>query len=164
MNWHVRIQTEDFDVSHEVATLRAGDLEIGGLVTFIGTVRDTEAPGAPARLRAMELEHYPGMTERAIERMVAAARERFGLRAATVIHRVGPLLPGDQIVLVVVAARHRGAAFEGCEFIMDWLKTDAPFWKKEHRGAQAQWVAARDSDDAALARWGLRSGNTGAQG
>jgi molybdopterin synthase catalytic subunit len=166
MSWQVRIQTEDFDQSREVAALRAGDLEIGGLVTFVGTVRDTAPAGSASSLQALELEHYPGMTERAIEQMMAQARQRFELRAATVIHRVGRLLPGEQIVLVAVAARHRHAAFQGCEFLMDWLKTDAPFWKKEHTAEHAasggRWVSARQSDDEALARWGVRSGNAGA--
>ncbi len=159
MSWQVRIQTEDFDVSREVAALRAGDLEVGGLVTFVGTVRDTAPVGDANGLQAMELEHYPGMTERAIEQMMDEARRRFELRAAIVIHRVGRLLPGEQIVLVAVASRHRHAAFQGCELLMDWLKTDAPFWKKEHTAQGGQWVSARQSDDEALARWGVRSGN-----
>lgn len=159
MNWQVRIQVGDFDVSRELAQLRADDLGVGGLVSFVGTVRQAAPAEGAAPLQAMELEHYPGMTERAIEQMMVEARRRFELRAATVIHRVGRLLPGEQIVLVAVACRHRHAAFQGCEFLMDWLKTDAPFWKKEHTATGGQWVSARQSDDEALARWGLRSGN-----
>jgi molybdopterin synthase catalytic subunit len=159
MSWQVRIQTEDFDLSRETAALRAGDFGVGGIVAFVGTVRDAAPAGGPCGLQAMELEHYPGMTERAIERMMAEARQRFELRAATVIHRVGRLLPGEQIVLVAVASKHRHAAFQGAEFLMDWLKTDAPFWKKEHTAQGGQWVSARQSDDEAVARWGVRSGN-----
>ena len=114
---------------------------------------------APGTISALELEHYPGMTEQAIERMIDEAMRRFELRAARVVHRVGPLAPGDQIVLVAVSAAHRGAAFQGCEFLIDYLKTQAPFWKKESGADGASWVDARSSDDAALERWGLRSGN-----
>ncbi|HEX2012468.1 MAG TPA: molybdenum cofactor biosynthesis protein MoaE [Roseateles sp.] len=154
----VAIQTEDFDLGVETARLRAADGEIGAVVGFVGTVR--EASGGQA-IRMMELEHYPGMTEAAIERMIDAAFARFDIRAARVIHRVGPLAPRAQIVLVLVASRHRGQAFQACEFLMDYLKTQAPFWKKEHTEAGAHWVDARVADDAALARWGIDSGNSG---
>jgi molybdopterin synthase catalytic subunit len=158
----VRIQHEDFDLGAEVAALRLGDGGVGAVASFIGTVRDRAdaATGGPDTLR-MELEHYPGMTERAIESMIDAAMARFRLRAARVIHRVGVLDPGAQIVLVAVASAHRGDAFAACEFLMDYLKTQAPFWKKETRpDGSAEWVDARVEDDAALERWGLSSTNT----
>lgn len=154
----VRIQTEDFDLSTEVASLRAGDGGVGAVTSFVGTVRDRTA-GQPDVISTMELEHYPGMTERAIEAMIDEAFRRFDLRGARVIHRVGLLQPLDQIVLVVVSSAHRGESFKGCEFLMDYLKTQAPFWKKETTPEGARWVDARVSDDAALARWGLSSGN-----
>lgn len=153
-NPRVSIQSEDFDLAAETAALRAGDGDIGAVVAFVGTVRDSGGT-----LTAMELEHYPGMTEAAIAAMIDAAFERFDLRAARVIHRVGLLEACAQIVLVLAASRHRGQAFQACEFLIDYLKTEAPFWKKEHGPAGAQWVDARDSDDAALARWGVVSGN-----
>lgn len=155
----VRVQTDDFDVSAEVAALRAGDAGVGAVAVFVGTVRD-RSDGAG--VSAMELEHYPGMTEQAIEAMVDAAFARFDIRGARVVHRVGPLLPADQIVLVAVTSAHRGQAFQACEFLMDYLKTQAPFWKKETTPEGARWVDARVSDDAALQRWGLRSDNAGA--
>jgi molybdopterin synthase catalytic subunit len=157
----VSIQTADFDVNAELAALRAGDLGVGAVASFIGTVRDrNEGLGQPAGgISAMELEHYPGMTERAIESMIDAAMARFRIRAARVIHRVGLLQPGDQIVFVAVTSSHRGEAFQACEFLMDYLKTQAPFWKKETTPAGAHWVDARVSDDAALARWGSFAGN-----
>ena len=154
----VFIQTEDFDLSAEVMALRAGDGGVGAVTSFIGTVRDRTA-GVPGAISAMELEHYPGMTERAIEAMIDEAFLRFDLRGARVIHRVGLLQPLDQIVLVVVSSAHRGESFKGCEFLMDYLKTQAPFWKKETTPDGARWVDARVVDDEALARWGLRSGN-----
>ena len=152
MSVRVQIQTEDFDLSEVVAELRASDAAVGAVVSFIGTVRDRNDG---AGVSAMELEHYPGMTERAIEAMIDEAQRRFNIRAARVIHRVGPLLPLDQIVLVAVSSAHRGTAFQACEFIMDYLKTQAPFWKKEQISEGARWVDARVSDDAAAARWGL---------
>jgi molybdopterin synthase catalytic subunit len=152
----VAIQTADFDLAAEVAALRAGDGGVGAVVSFIGTVRD-RAGDSP--ISALELEHYPGMTERAIEAMIDTALQRFDLRAARVVHRVGRLMPQDQIVLVAVSSAHRGSAFQGCEFLMDYLKTQAPFWKKETTPAGAHWVDARVADDAALARWGLVSTN-----
>ncbi|MBP6901807.1 MAG: molybdenum cofactor biosynthesis protein MoaE [Burkholderiaceae bacterium] len=154
----VRIQTEDFDLSTEVAALRAGDGGVGAVTSFVGTVRDRNGGGV-GEVSAMELEHYPGMTERAIEAMIDEALRRFDIRAARVVHRVGPLQPGEQIVLVVVSSAHRGSSFQACEFLMDYLKTQAPFWKKETTAAGAQWVDARVSDDAALARWGIAAGN-----
>ncbi|MCW7541324.1 molybdopterin synthase catalytic subunit MoaE [Aquabacterium sp. A7-Y] len=157
----VSIQTEDFDLGQEVARLRAGDAGVGAVVSFIGTVRDLSEGGDVSR---MELEHYPGMTEASIEAMIDEAMTRFQLRSARVVHRVGPLLPGDQIVLVAVSSAHRGEAFQGCEFLMDYLKTQAPFWKKEHTPEGARWVDARASDDAALQRWGLAAGNAQAPG
>ena len=152
----VSVQTADFDLGAEVAALRAGDPGVGAVAAFIGTVRDrNDGQG----ISAMELEHYPGMTERAIEAMIDAAMQRFHIRAARVIHRVGPLMPLDQIVMVAVTSAHRGEAFEACEFLMDYLKTQAPFWKKEHTPEGARWVDARVSDDAALARWGISAAN-----
>lgn len=158
----VTIQTEDFDLGREVAALRAGDPGVGAVCSFVGTVRDRNAGGGAGDISAMELEHYPGMTERAIEAMIDEAFRRFDIRAARVIHRVGPLLPGDQIVLVVVTSLHRGESFQACEFLMDYLKTQAPFWKKETTAEGARWVDARVSDDAAAARWGLPSANAAA--
>ena len=154
----VTIQTADFDLSTEVAALRAGDGGVGAVTSFIGTVRDRHGAG-PAEVSAMELEHYPGMTERAIEAMIDEALARFDLRAVRVIHRVGVLLPGEQIVLVAVSSAHRNESFKGCEFLMDYLKTQAPFWKKETTPAGARWVDARVADDAAAARWGLPAAN-----
>ncbi len=157
----VTIQTADFDLGAEVAALRAGDPAVGAVASFVGTVRDrNDGQG----VSAMELEHYPGMTEKSIEAMIDEAFRRFDIRAARVVHRVGPLQPLDQIVLVVVTSAHRGAAFQACEFLMDYLKTQAPFWKKETTPEGARWVDARVSDDAALARWGIASGNAGPQG
>ena len=155
----VSIQTQDFDVSAELAALRAGDARVGAVCSFIGTVRDRSGPQAAGSVRAMELEHYPGMTEKAIEAMIGAARQRFDIFGARVIHRVGVLQPMDQIVLVAVSSAHRGEAFAACEFLMDYLKTQAPFWKKETTPDGARWVDARVSDDVALARWGLALGN-----
>jgi molybdopterin synthase catalytic subunit len=152
----VTIQTSDFDVSREIATLRAGDAGVGAVASFVGTVRDRNDGTAITR---MELEHYPGMTERAIEAMIDEAVRRFGIRAARVIHRVGPLRPMDQIVLVVVTAAHRADAFHACEFLMDYLKTQAPFWKKESTPQGSSWVDARTADDEALGRWGIDARN-----
>ncbi len=157
----VAIQTEDFDLSTEVARLRAADPAVGAVASFIGTVRDRNGGGGAGDVSAMELEHYPGMTERAIEAMIDEAFRRFDIRAARVIHRVGPLRPLDQIVLVAVSSAHRGTAFQACEFLMDYLKTQAPFWKKETTPEGARWVDARVADDEALARWGIVAGNAG---
>lgn len=152
----VRVGPEDFDLSQEVAALRADDAGVGAVVTFVGTVRDWRGedadPGTPA---VMTLEHYPGMTERSIAELIVQARQRFeGVRGVRVIHRVGPLAARDQIVLVAVTAKHRGEAFQCAEFLMDWLKTRAPFWKKETAGGDSRWVDARIADDEAAARWG----------
>jgi molybdopterin synthase catalytic subunit len=156
----VRIQTGDFDLSAEVEALRRGDLGVGAVATFTGTVRDRNG-AQPGEVAALELEHYPGMTERAIEAMIDEAHRRFDIRAARVVHRVGPLKPADQIVLVAVSSAHRGQAFQACEFLMDYLKTQAPFWKKETTPEGAHWVDARVADDAALRRWGIEAGNAG---
>ncbi len=160
----VSIQNQDFDLSAEVAALRAGDARVGAVCTFVGTVRDRNGaalPGVPPVL-SMELEHYPGMTEKAIEAMIEQAHQRFDIVAARVIHRVGLLQPQDQIVLVAVTSAHRGESFQACEFLMDYLKTQAPFWKKEATPEGARWVDARVSDDAALARWGIAADNASA--
>ena len=146
----VRVQTADFDLGEEVAGLRAGQGGVGAVVAFIGTVRDMNQG---ASVVAMELEHYPGMTEKALHDIVAQAKARWNILDALVIHRVGPLLPLDQIVLVAVTSAHRGEAFAACEFIMDYLKTEAPFWKKEQTPDGARWVDARSTDDQALAKW-----------
>lgn len=153
----VRIQTEDFDVGAELARLRGGDLRVGAVCSFVGTVRDTRALTGVAgdEIRSMELEHYSGMTEKAIEAMIDQAHQRFDIYQARVIHRIGRLEPPDQIVWVGVTSAHRGQSFLACEFLMDYLKTQAPFWKKEQTPLGAQWVDARVSDDAALARWGI---------
>lgn len=152
----VAIQFEDFDLSAEIAALRESDKRVGAVCSFVGTVRDRNEGDQVATL---ELEHYPGMTEKAIEAMIDAAMTRFDIFAARVIHRVGLLQPLDQIVMVVVTSAHRGESFQACEFLMDYLKTQAPFWKKEETSGGARWVDARVSDDAALARWGLQASN-----
>ena len=152
----VSIQTVDFDAAQELAALRAGDARAGAVCSFIGTVRDRNDGVA---VSTMELEHYPGMTEKAIESMIDEAQRRFDILGARVVHRVGLLQPADQIVLVAVTSAHRGQSFQACEFLMDYLKTQAPFWKKEQTPQGAQWVDARVSDDAALARWGITSRN-----
>ena len=201
----VSIQTEDFDLSREVAALRAGDARVGAVCAFVGTVRDRNmtptlpaargslpptgaaspwggpaakpsaptlpaardslppagaaSPGGGPEVLTLELEHYPGMTEKSIETMIDEAQRRFQIHGARVIHRVGLLQPEDQIVLVAVTSAHRGESFQACEFLMDYLKTQAPFWKKEQTPEGARWVDARVSDDAALARWGLPFAN-----
>jgi molybdopterin synthase catalytic subunit len=146
----VRVQAEDFDVSAEIAALRRGNPKIGAVASFVGVVRDVNDGDSVA---ALNLEHYPGMTEKAIEAIVAEAKSRWEIVDVTVVHRVGELRPLDQIVLVVVAGGHRGDAFAACEFIMDYLKTRAPFWKKEQTPQGARWVEARSSDDEAAERW-----------
>jgi len=156
MTERVSVRQADFDLSAEVAALRAGDGGVGAVVAFVGTVREHSAGQLVSR---MELEHYPGMTEAAIETMIDAAQQRFDIRAIRVVHRIGVLQPADQIVLVAVTSAHRGQAFQACEFLMDYLKTQAPFWKKEGNAEGSHWVDARSSDDAALQRWGLDSGN-----
>lgn len=154
----VTIQTQDFDVAAELALLRAQDGRIGAVCSFVGTVRDRTA-GEPGSISSMELEHYPGMTEKAIEAMIDAAHAKFDIFGARVIHRVGLLAPLDQIVMVAVTSAHRGESFQACEFLMDYLKTQAPFWKKEATPDGAHWVDARVSDDAALAKWGIQASN-----
>ena len=161
----VRIQTEDFDLGAEVAALRPGDARVGAVCSFVGTVRDRHANLERAttvqqgEVQSLELEHYPGMTEKAIEAMIDAALTRFDIYAARVVHRVGLMRPQDQIVLVAVSSAHRGESFKACEFLMDYLKTQAPFWKKEVTPEGARWVDARVADDEALARWGLGLSN-----
>jgi molybdopterin synthase catalytic subunit len=179
----VSIQTGDFDLSAEVAALRADEKRVGAVCAFIGTVRDRNmapalaaeaaalppggalsprgGPSATDTVLSMELEHYPGMTEKAIEGMIDDALRRFDIYGVRVIHRVGLLQPLDQIVMVAVTSAHRGESFKACEFLMDYLKTQAPFWKKEATPEGARWVDARVSDDAALARWGIAAGNAG---
>ena len=152
----VTIQTADFDLGMEVASLRACDAGVGAVAAFVGTVRDRNDD---LSLNAMELEHYPGMTEKVIEEMIEEAMRRFGVRAVRVIHRVGLLAPLDQIVLVAVVSAHRNGAFQACEFLIDCLKTQAPFWKKEQTSERAHWVSARVEDDEALGRWGVTSDN-----
>jgi len=142
----ISVQEADFDVGAELAALSAGDDDAGAVASFVGLVRGSE-------VAAMTLEHYPGMTEKALAAIVDEARGRWPLRAVRVIHRIGRLAPGERIVLVAVSSRHRQAAFAACEFIMDYLKTQAPFWKREETPAGSRWVDARDSDDAAARRW-----------
>jgi molybdopterin synthase catalytic subunit len=156
MQLSVTIQTDDFDVSHELASLRAGNAGVGAVCCFVGTVRERSEG---AQVSSMELEHYPGMTEKSIQAMMQEAGQRFNILGARVIHRVGLLQPQDQIVLVAVTSAHRGVSFQACEFLMDYLKTQAPFWKKEMTPAGAKWVDARVSDDQALAKWGIASAN-----
>lgn len=156
MRARVSIQTGDFDLSTEVSRLRETNPGVGAVCSFIGTVRDRNEGQS---VSTMELEHYPGMTEKAIEAMIDEAHRRFDILGARVVHRVGLLMPLDQIVLVVVSSAHRGQSFQACEFLMDYLKTQAPFWKKEQTPDGARWVDARVSDDAALARWGIAASN-----
>lgn len=146
----IRVQAEDFDVGAELSRLTAGNTAIGGVALFVGLVRDLAGGSS---VGAMTLEHYPGMTERQLERIEAEANARWPLDATLVVHRHGRLLPGDQIVLVICASAHREAAFEACAFLMDWLKTKAPFWKAEETPEGPRWVEARTADDAAAARW-----------
>ena len=158
MSSRVSIQLEDFDLGVECARLHAADGGVGAIVSFVGTVRGGSAGNGVQR---MELEHYPGMTERAIESMIDATHARFAIRGVRVIHRVGVLEPLAQIVMVAVTSAHRGVAFQACEFLMDYLKTQAPFWKKESTADGARWVDAREADDAALRRWGVAADNAG---
>ena len=146
----VRVQLADFDVGAEILALRRGNPKIGAIASFIGLVRDINEGDDVA---VMTLEHYPGMTEKALEAIVVRARERWDIPDALVVHRIGALRPTDQIVLVVVSSAHRGEAFAACEFIMDYLKTEAPFWKKEQTDKGGRWVEARASDEDATARW-----------
>ncbi|MBA2352574.1 MAG: molybdopterin synthase catalytic subunit MoaE [Pseudomonadota bacterium] len=146
----VRVQTEDFDTGEEIARLRAGNPKIGAIAAFIGLVRDVNEGDA---VRELTLEHYPEMTGKALSAILDEAKQRWEVIDATIVHRIGSLKPTDQIVLVIVASSHRGDAFAACEFLMDFLKTHAPFWKKEQTGQGARWVEARESDDSAAMRW-----------
>jgi molybdopterin synthase catalytic subunit len=146
----VRVQREDFDIGAEIARIGKDGRDVGGIASFVGIVRGGEGEDA---IGAMTLEHYPGMTEKELERIEAEALSRWPISASVIIHRYGRLEPGDNIVLVVTASRHRQAAFEACEFLVDWLKTKAPFWKNEETADGGKWVDARETDDAAAARW-----------
>jgi molybdopterin synthase catalytic subunit len=157
MNTRVSVQVQDFNVADEIARLRGRDKRVGAVCSFIGTVRD-RSDGAD--VSSMELEHYPGMTEKAIEAMIDEAHRRFDIYGARVVHRVGLLQPADQIVMVAVTSAHRGESFKACEFLMDYLKTQAPFWKKEQTPRGSHWVDARVADDAALQRWGIVKPNS----
>ena len=156
MRLSVSIQAEDFDVSYELAQLRANDARVGAVCSFVGTVRERNEG---SDVSSMELEHYPGMTEKSIIAMMEEAAKRFDIHGVRVIHRIGLLQPQDQIVLVAVTSAHRGMSFQACEFLMDYLKTQAPFWKKEVTPDGSRWVDARVSDDKALARWGIEIKN-----
>ena len=146
----IKVQEEDFDVGAELSDFTRGDHNVGGIATFIGVVRDIGSVGGPS---TMTLEHYPGMTERKLSEIESEALERWPLEAVLIIHRYGRLKPGDQIVLVMTASAHRTAALEGCQFLIDWLKTEAPFWKFEETIKGGEWVDARSSDELASARW-----------
>jgi molybdopterin synthase catalytic subunit len=150
----IRVQREDFDIGAEIERITAGNHRIGGVASFIGLVRDFAGDSAgDALVRGMTLEHYPGMTERKLAEIEAVARRRWELETSLIIHRYGRLEPGDRIVLVVTAAAHRHAALESCAFLIDWLKTKAPFWKLEETPEGGKWVEAKEGDDAAAARW-----------
>ncbi len=150
----IRVQQEDFDIGRELAALTAGNRRIGGLGVFVGLVRDMVASkGGAAPIGAMTLEHYPGMTEKQLAKIEAEAQARWPLEASLIVHRYGRLEPGDNIVLVACASQHREAALAACHFLIDWLKTQAPFWKLEESDGAGQWVEARGSDDEAAARW-----------
>jgi molybdopterin synthase catalytic subunit len=149
----IRVQTEDFDTGAELARLTQGRKDVGGLASFVGLVRESNEG---ERLIAMTLEHYPGMTEKRLAEIEAEAQKRWPLQGSLIIHRYGRLLPGERIVLVATASSHRQAALESCQFLIDWLKTQAPFWKEEETAAGSRWVAARESDDEAARRWQRR--------
>ena len=157
----VRIQSETFDIAQEIALVQANDPRVGAVCSFLGTVRDRNIQDDlhANSVQSLELEHYPGMTEKSIEAMIDEAHRRFDILGARVVHRIGVLLPQDPVVLVLVASAHRGESFQACEFLMDYLKTQAPFWKKEQTLDGAHWVDARVTDDAALARWGIVASN-----
>ncbi len=157
MAGRVFIQTEDFNLAVEVEKLKKDDKRVGAVCTFTGTVRDRNDG---LNVSSMELEHYPGMTEKAIEAMIDEAIKRFDIFGARIVHRVGLLQPLDQVVMVAVTSAHRGESFKACEFLMDYLKTQAPFWKKEQTPEGARWVDARVTDDAALAKWGIELKNS----
>lgn len=146
----IRAQTEDFDIGAEIGKMTAGNTEIGGLASFVGLVRDY---AGDEKISSMTLEHYPGMTEKQLSRLEAEARERWDLQDVLIIHRYGTLNPGDRIVLVVTASAHREASLESCQFLIDWLKTKAPFWKLEDRESGAQWVESRSEDSVAADKW-----------
>lgn len=146
----VAVQAEDFDLGREYAALRAGDRGIGAIVAFVGTVRDLNLA---EDVVALELEHYPGMTEKSLRKILDEAAQRWSLQGARVVHRIGKMYPGDQIVMVLTASAHRGDAYDANAFIMDFLKTEAPFWKKEWTPEGPRWIEARDSDDKAVSRW-----------
>ena len=146
----IRIQEQDFDISAELAALRKGDARVGAVVTFLGTVRDMNDGSV---VKGMTLEHYPGMTEKALQEIIDQAKGRWDIYQTLVIHRVGLMQPEEQIVLVAVTSAHRGEAFAACEFIMDYLKTAAPFWKKEDTPQGSRWVDARVTDETAMSRW-----------
>src|SRR3954471_4575401 len=153
----IRVQREDFDIGVELDKLGAGDRSVGGVASFVGLVRDVVGPGGgPDQVSALTLEHYPGMTERKLAEIEAEANRRWPLQASLIIHRYGRLEPGDRIVLVATASKHREAAFESCHFLIDWLKTRAPFWKLEETAEGSHWVEAKDSDDAAAEKWKQR--------
>lgn len=146
----IRVQTEDFDIGAEISRMTDGNTEIGGLASFVGLVRDY---AGDEKISSMTLEHYPGMTEKQLANLEAEARERWPLQDVLIVHRYGELLPGDRIVLVVTASEHREASLESCRFLIDWLKTKAPFWKLEDRESGAEWVASREEDSVAADRW-----------
>jgi molybdopterin synthase catalytic subunit len=148
----IRVQQDDFDIGAEIAALKAGRSDVGAIVTFTGTVRDQQGD-----VEQMTLEHYPGMTEAELARIEAEAHARWPLQASLIVHRIGTLLPGDAIVLVVTASEHREAAFEAAKFLMDYLKTSAPFWKRESGPGGARWVEADAKDDSAATRWKKRA-------
>lgn len=146
----IRVQTEDFDIGAEISRMTAGNTEIGGLASFVGLVRDY---AGDEKISSMTLEHYPGMTEKQLAKLEAEARERWELQDVLIVHRYGTLNPGDRIVLVVTASAHREASLESCQFLIDWLKTKAPFWKLEDRESGAQWVKSRNEDSASADKW-----------
>jgi|TARA_B100000315_G_scaffold216078_1_gene215723 molybdopterin synthase catalytic subunit len=153
----IKVQQENFDVSAELASLTAGNHQIGGVVSFVGLVRDlTKADGRDSALKAMTLEHYSGMTEKKLAEIEAEAQARWPLEASLIIHRYGHLQPGEQIVLVACASAHRQAAIDACSFLIDWLKTEAPLWKLEETDTGKEWVESRAGDDAAAARWQVK--------
>ena len=146
----IRVQTEDFDIGAEISRMTAGNTEIGGLASFVGLVRDY---AGDEKISSITLEHYPGMTEKQLAKLEAEARERWELQDVLIVHRYGTLNPGDRIVLVVTASAHREASLESCQFLIDWLKTKAPFWKHEDRESGAQWVESRNADSVSADKW-----------